>query len=80
MVQGPDYTRRIGHLDSKGFDLKGFTNFTFTDVEGQYEEAVKALVADEITKGISKTQFGVHQHAKRGDYAIFLHKAYLATR
>ena len=62
----------------KGFDLKGFTNVSFTDVEGQYENAVEALVADEITKGISETKFGVHQNAKRGDYAIFLHKAFLA--
>ena len=38
----------------KGFELKGFTDLSFTDVEGQYENAVEALVADEITKGISE--------------------------
>ena len=62
----------------KGFELKGFTDLSFKDVEGQYKNAVEALVADEITKGVSASEFGISQHAKRGDYAIFLHKAFLA--
>ena len=31
-----------------------------------------------LQKGFQKLTFGVDQHAKRGDYAIFLHKAFLA--
>jgi 5'-nucleotidase / UDP-sugar diphosphatase len=59
----------------KGFELEGTDEFSFTDVNTRYEAAVKALVANNITKGVSQTEFGVDQPAKRGDYAIFLHKA-----
>ncbi|MFJ7977704.1 S-layer homology domain-containing protein [Peribacillus sp. NPDC096379] len=59
----------------KGFELKGEGNVTFTDVSDRYKEAVSALVANEITNGISATQFGTDKTAKRGDYAIFLQKA-----
>lgn len=62
----------------KGFGLTGSTAQTFKDVAPQYEAAVQALAANDITKGVSKTEFGVQQNAKRGDYAIFLHKANLA--
>ncbi len=62
----------------KGFQLKGNTALSFKDVAPQYDTAVQALASNNITKGVSATEFGTHQNAKRGDYAIFLHKAYLA--
>ena len=61
-----------------GFELNDEKSHSFTDVAERYEAAVQALVANEITQGISKTEFGTTQPAKRGDYAIFLNKAYLA--
>ncbi|WP_370223749.1 5'-nucleotidase C-terminal domain-containing protein [Cytobacillus sp.] len=59
----------------KGFKLKGSTDLEFTDVNERYEKAVKALVANEITHGVSDSQFGIGQSAKRGDFAILLHKS-----
>ncbi|WP_052343723.1 S-layer homology domain-containing protein [Bacillus massiliigorillae] len=60
----------------RGFELEAISNTKFTDVAPQYKEAVSALVDFEITNGISKTQFGTNQNAKRGDYAIFLMRAF----
>lgn len=59
----------------KGFALKGNSDVKFTDVASKYKEAVSALVDNDITKGVSATQFGTDKPAKRGDYAIFLFKA-----
>ncbi|MCH1625103.1 S-layer homology domain-containing protein [Ferdinandcohnia quinoae] len=59
----------------KGFDLKGSGELNFKDVNPRYVDAVKALVSNGITNGVSATEFGVDQPAKRGDFAIFLHKA-----
>ena len=47
----------------------------FNDVAPKYQEAVSALVGNEITKGTSTTTFGTHDNAKRGDFAIFVYKA-----
>jgi 5'-nucleotidase / UDP-sugar diphosphatase len=58
----------------RGFKLIGTTELSFTDVKESYEPAIKMLVSNNITKGVSETQFGIEQPAKRGDYAIFLHK------
>jgi 5-hydroxyisourate hydrolase-like protein (transthyretin family) len=63
----------------RGFELEGSADLAFTDVGDRYVEAVKALVTNEITNGVSDTKFGVGQNAKRGDYAIFLHEASLAV-
>ncbi|MGM9923454.1 MAG: S-layer homology domain-containing protein, partial [Bacillus sp. (in: firmicutes)] len=60
----------------KGFELKGSSDVKFTDVAKQYKEAVSALVDNKITNGINETQFGTDQNAKRGDFAIFLKRAY----
>ena len=49
--------------------------FTDVDVKGHYGDAVKALVQNNITNGRTPTTFGTHDHAKRGDFAIFLYKA-----
>ncbi len=59
----------------RAFNLEGSADHNFTDVADRYAEAVEALVANEITQGVSATQFGVTQNAKRGDFAIFLHRA-----
>lgn len=60
----------------KGFGLEGTAELKFTDVGSRYTEAVAALVANKITQGKSETQFGTADNAKRGDYAIFLHRAH----
>ncbi|MCM3574422.1 5'-nucleotidase C-terminal domain-containing protein [Mesobacillus subterraneus] len=59
----------------RGFGLLGKSNFNFKDVSKNYEASVQALVANDVAKGFSNTNFGVNQIAKRGDYAIFLFKA-----
>ncbi|WP_423408400.1 5'-nucleotidase C-terminal domain-containing protein [Heyndrickxia sp. MSNUG] len=59
----------------KGFELTGGADLSFKDVTKNYEAAVQALVANNITKGMSSDQFGVNLNIKRGDFAIFLHKS-----
>ncbi|WP_050615563.1 S-layer homology domain-containing protein [Bacillus testis] len=59
----------------KGFELTGQNDLAFTDVASRYKDAVSALVSNKITSGVSATQFGTNNPAKRGDYAIFLHRA-----
>lgn len=59
----------------KGFDLIGSSDVDFKDVTSMYEESVQALAANGVTKGVTATEFGVNLKAKRGDFAIFLHKA-----
>ena len=59
----------------KGFKLNEITKLPFKDVSDRYESAVQALFANQVTEGISATEFGIEENAKRGDYAIFLHKA-----
>lgn len=59
----------------KGFELTGTSDKNFTDVSGQYKEAVSTLVANKITQGVTDTTFGTNNNAKRGDFAIFLKKA-----
>ncbi|SIS42769.1 5'-nucleotidase C-terminal domain-containing protein [Salimicrobium flavidum] len=61
---------------AEGFNLEPVTNAVdFEDVSNRYFEAVQALVDYGITNGISETEFGVWDDAKRGDYAVFLHRA-----
>ena len=50
------------------------TNSTFSDVSLRYQEAVDSLVANEVTKGVSIDRFGIVNHIKRGDLAIFLYR------
>jgi 2',3'-cyclic-nucleotide 2'-phosphodiesterase (5'-nucleotidase family) len=61
----------------KGFGLKGSSSMEFKDVTPMYKNAVQALAANGVTKGITEDEFGVNLNAKRGDYAIFLHKSAL---
>ncbi|WP_336990282.1 5'-nucleotidase C-terminal domain-containing protein [Bacillus infantis] len=61
----------------RGFGLKGDSSMEFKDVTPMYKNAVEALAANGVTKGITEDEFGVNLNAKRGDYAIFLHKSAL---
>ncbi|OAH54479.1 MULTISPECIES: S-layer homology domain-containing protein [Bacillaceae] len=50
---------------------------SFTDVGDRYKEAVDYLVANNLTQGVSETQFGVDQQIKRVDFAVMVAKAVL---
>ncbi|SDJ23505.1 2',3'-cyclic-nucleotide 2'-phosphodiesterase / 3'-nucleotidase / 5'-nucleotidase [Salimicrobium halophilum] len=64
----------------EGFGLEPTTDtIDFDDVSNRYYKAVQALVDHGITNGVSETEFGVDMEAKRGDYAVFLHRAAEAT-
>lgn len=56
-------------LDGAGAEHK------FTDVAPRYEDAVKALVKNDITQGKSDTKFGTADSISRGEFAIFVYKA-----
>ncbi|MCJ1908240.1 S-layer homology domain-containing protein [Planococcus ruber] len=59
---------------TNAFKLKGNNaNVKFTDVNDRYLSAVAALVANDVTNGISATQFGTANNIKRGDFARFLY-------
>jgi trimeric autotransporter adhesin len=61
---------------TNGFKLKSTsTSVAFADVTDRYKAAVTALVDNKVTSGVSDTAFGTNQNAKRGDFAIFLHRA-----
>ncbi|MDN7226470.1 S-layer homology domain-containing protein [Planococcus sp. N064] len=58
----------------KAFDLKGGdTKVPFSDVSDRYKDAVAALMANDVTNGISATQFGTQNPIKRGDFAKFIY-------
>ncbi|MGG0644959.1 S-layer homology domain-containing protein [Sporosarcina gallistercoris] len=58
----------------KAFKLEGGdTKNSFTDVKDSYDAAVDALVANKVTNGINKTQFGTGNPIKRGDFAKFVY-------
>ncbi|CEG21994.1 hypothetical protein BN1080_00914 [Planococcus massiliensis] len=59
---------------ANAFDLEGNTaDVKFTDVSDRYKAAVAALVANDVTNGISATQFGTSNNIKRGDFARFVY-------
>ncbi|CAM3848065.1 hypothetical protein GCM10009865_53040 [Aeromicrobium ponti] len=60
---------------TNAYELKGEGSLAFTDVSDRYADAVKALVTNKITSGKTATSFGTSDAVKRGDFAIFLHKA-----
>ena len=47
----------------------------FSDVGASYEAAVNFVIANNIAKGLSETQFGVQSQIKRGDVAIMIANA-----
>lgn len=59
----------------RAFDLPSSVSMDFKDVAPRYKSAVSALLKAEITNGVSATEFGTTQNAKRGDFAIFLYRA-----
>ncbi len=60
----------------RAFDLQaGNGELPFNDVADRYTEAVSALVYNHVTNGTSDITFGTHEHAKRGDFALFLYRA-----
>ncbi|WP_071393447.1 S-layer homology domain-containing protein [Bacillus tuaregi] len=48
---------------------------SFTDVPARYKDAVNYLVDNEITQGLTETEFGTHEMIKRVDAAVLLAKA-----
>ena len=65
----------------KGFDLKpSYLSVPFTDVDDRYKDAVATLLSNNITNGVSASKFGTWDHAKRGDFALFLLKADKASK
>ncbi len=63
------WIQRAFHLQESGNTLP------FSDVGDRYTQAVSALVNNGVTNGTSVTTFGTYDHAKRGDYAIFMYRA-----
>ena len=62
------------------FDLEaGNDENPFTDVEGHYVDAVKALVENEVTLGKTATTFGTKENATRGQFALFVYRATQAS-
>jgi len=45
---------------------------SFTDVSDRYKDAVEYLVANNLSKGLTETSYGVETTIKRGDAAIIL--------
>lgn len=63
-------------LLQRAYKLKGDNvELSFTDISPRYEEAVKALVKNNVTQGKSSTQFGTGTPITRGEMALFLHRA-----
>ncbi|WNS79531.1 S-layer homology domain-containing protein [Domibacillus sp. DTU_2020_1001157_1_SI_ALB_TIR_016] len=63
-------------LLQRAYKLNGDdAELSFTDVSPRYEEAVKALVKNNVTQGKSSTQFGTSIPITRGEMALFLHRA-----
>ena len=51
------------------------TTAAFTDVGDSYKEAVDYLVSNNLSKGLTGSQYGVQETIKRGDAAIILANA-----
>ncbi|GAA0336731.1 hypothetical protein GCM10008967_28830 [Bacillus carboniphilus] len=60
---------------ANAYSLEGNVELDFNDVNSRYTEAVKGLFANGITEGVTEDKFGTDQAIKRGDFAIFLHRA-----
>ena len=62
----------------RAFNLKATsTTISFVDVSDRYTAAVAALVEKKVTNGKTTTLFGTTANATRGEYALFLHRAFL---
>ena len=59
----------------RAYDLDaGNKTSAFTDVSSRYADAVNALVANEVTDGITSTKFGVSSNITRGQLAVFIYR------
>ena len=59
----------------RAYDLSANgTTSSFTDVSPRYKDAVDALVANNITSGLTATRFGVSQNITRGQLAVFIYR------
>ncbi|MFD0944568.1 S-layer homology domain-containing protein [Savagea faecisuis] len=72
-AQDPIKRGEMALILQRAYDLKGSPELKFTDVNKRYAEAVQAMVANNITNGVSATKFGTDQNVKRGDFARFLY-------
>lgn len=60
----------------RAFGLKGTTALPFTDAKGTFfEPYVANLLANDVTKGISATEFGVNNPVTRGQISTFVVRA-----
>lgn len=50
------------------------SKYPFSDVSPKYSDAVGALVANDITDGISPTKYGVSNPITRGQLAVFMYR------
>lgn len=65
----------IAIILQRAYDLEaGNTTSDFSDVSDRYASAVNALVAHNITDGISPTRFGVSQNVTRGQLSVFIYR------
>lgn len=63
------------------FDVRASgSTLPFTDVSDLYADAVQLLVDNGVTNGKTSTTFGTTANATRGEYAIFLQRAYNVWR
>lgn len=61
----------------KAFDLKDpGVKLAFDDVSERYVDAVKRLIANAVTEGKTADKFGTTVSATRGEYALFLQRAF----
>ena len=60
---------------TEGYDLEGNARVPFKDVSSRYYDSVSAMVEHGITHGTAKTTYGTWDQTKRGDFAIFIHRA-----
>ena len=59
----------------RAYDLSANgTTSSFTDVSPRYKDAVDALVANNITSGLTATRFGVSRNITRGQLAVFIYR------
>ncbi len=62
----------------RAFELTGKETNKFTDVSERYLSAISALVENNITNGISNTQYGVELNVKRGDFSVLTYKSFVS--
>ncbi|WP_138419872.1 S-layer homology domain-containing protein [Aquibacillus sediminis] len=61
---------------ARAFKISGESDKQFTDIPKghQFEAAIQALYANDITKGINQSEFGFHDPITRQDFSILMYK------